>query len=182
MVKKKTLRLAADHTWKAPVGFKTMVIDRGAVSFNFPEKWIVVKWEPNLELNDRKPPHDKARFSISYWRLLSGVDWQGLPLTEMLKHAADNSEYETLSRGEMVQQAREDLEVAWMEQSFLDPNEKREARTRIALARGNGVQVLITFDFWPEDGKRLQPAWEEALRSLQLGRRIADPTKGMTLH
>ncbi len=74
------------------------------------------------------------------------------------------------------------MELAWREDRFLDPGEKRDAFTRIALVRGWDVQLLITCDFWPEDAARIQPIWNELLRSIQLGRHIADPLKGDVLH
>jgi hypothetical protein len=160
-----------------------MVLDRGAISFNFPESWIVAGWDP-LELHDNEPPDDKARLSLSYWRLPTDVDWHELPLAFLLEQATTQSSYTTLSRGDVVRAAREDVELLWVEQSFMDPHEKRPAQTRIALARsGKGnIHVLITLDFWPEDREWVQVVWDEALRSLQLGRHITDPTKGITLH
>ena len=50
------------------------------------------------------------------------------------------------------------------------------------MARGWDVQALITFDFWVDDAPKLEGMWTEILRSLQLGRKIDDPTKGVILH
>jgi hypothetical protein len=180
-IQKNVLRLAADHTWKAPKGYKIVMADRGAVSFNIPESWHLAKMEP-LELLDREPPNDNARVSMSYWRLPAGIDWRGLPLAEMLTESTKDHPHKILARGELVTSTREDIEIVWTEHRFEDPQENREAYSRFALARGWNVQALITFDFWIEDLEKSKPVWDEILRSLQLGRSIQDPTKGTILH
>lgn len=178
---KRTLRLKDSHTWKAPAGYKIVVLDRGVVSFNIPDTWIVAKTDP-FELNDAPPPNDNARVTVSFWRLPPGVDWSGLPLAPLLAQSIASSERDLISTAETVTSDRTDLELVWTEQLFIDPVEKREAYSRIALARGWNVQALITSDFWADDRVRLTPIWDEVLRSLQLGRYIEDPTKGATLH
>lgn len=61
---------------------------------------------------------------------------------------------------------------------MVDEGEHCEARSRLGLARGNDLQCLITFDFWPEDAERHVPVWDAVLRSLRLGIRVEDPTRG----
>lgn len=179
---KKRLRLKDNHTWQAPKGYKILVLERGVVSLNIPEKWNVVKTQPNVELHDAPPPDDNARLSISFWRLPPGVDWTGLPLKELLEKSTEGSSLEILERGEIITSKRTDLEMVWRQDRFLDPVEKRDAFTRIMMARGWDVHALITFDFWVDDALKLEGMWDELMRSLQLGRYIEDPTKGVTLH
>lgn len=182
--KKTTLKLKDNHTWKAPKGYKIVVLDRGAVSFNIPEKWVLHKLEP-VEIYDKMPPDDDCRLSVSFWRLPHGVDWSGLPLADMLDKATQpdaGEDVHILQRGSVVKHKRDDLELFWVENRFLDKQEKREAFSRNAIARGWNVQVLITFDFWLSDAPKLRPIWNEILRSLQLGYSIEDPTKGLVLH
>lgn len=179
--RKSTLKLKKNHTWKAPKGYKVVVLDRGAVSFNIPVEWVVAKTEP-FELNDAEPPDDEARLTTSFWRTAPGIDWSGLPLDDLLQKSAGGTDLDILERGESIWVARDDLELIWTFQRFLDPEEKREAFTRIALARGWDVHVVITCDFWVDDLQRLEPVWDEVLRSLQLGRTIEDPTRGAVLH
>lgn len=183
VIKSHSLRLKDNHTWKAPKGYKILVLDRGAVSFNIPENWILAKLEPAVELHDNPPPNDNARLSVSFWRTPHGVDWSGLPLAPLLAQSVeDSSLVEILERGEMVTAERTDLELVWTERRFLDPQEKREAYSRIAIARGWDVVALITFDFWVDDAQKLRLMWDEALRSLQLGRHVEDPTRGVVTH
>lgn len=178
----KTLKMKDNHTWDAPKGYKIVVADKGAVSFNIPRNWVIAKLEPNLELNDRKPPNDDARLSMSFWRTAPGINWSAMPLEPLLLKSMEGSDFEILETGPIVTVPRDDLELAWMERKFMDPKEKHEAYTRIALGRGFDVHVLITCDFWVSDARRIRPVWDEALRSLQLGRVIDDPSKGVTLH
>lgn len=127
-------------------------------------------------------PRMITRISVTFWRFPQEIDWTGLPLGPLLAQATEGSEMEILARGELVTVPRTDLELVWTEHRFLDPVEKREAYSRNAVARGWGVVVLITFDFWVDDAKVMLPVWDEVLRSLQLGRKIEDPTKGPQLH
>jgi hypothetical protein len=179
--KKGRLRLQDNHTWKAPDGYKIVVLDQGAVSFNVPAGWILAKMEP-LELHDNEPPDDNARLSVSFWRTPAGIDWSGLPLPQLLKQSTEGSEREILERSEIIQSPRTDLELVWVEHRFMDPQEHREAYTRIAIARGWDVQALITFDFWVDDLEKSKPVWDEVMRSLQLGRHIKDPHRGVIEH
>lgn len=180
-IHKKTLRLKENHNWKAPAGYKILVVERGLISFNFPEKWLLVKMEP-IEIHDGKPPNDNARLMVSFWRLPGGVDWTGLPLAPMLAQSVETGERDILERGEIITAPREDIELVWTEQKFMDPVEHREAFSRIAIAREPAVQILITFDYWADMLERFLPVWDEVLSSLRLGRYIEDPTKGETLH
>lgn len=180
-----TGRMRPNHTWKAPDGYKILVADRGAVSFNIPVKWHLDKFEP-LELYDKAPPDDNTRLSMTFWRLPPGVEWSGLPLDTLLldstqKHDPE-SKAETLERTDVQPIKRDDLEMVWTQHRFIDPVEKREAISRHLAARGFDVMVLITMDFWVDDTKKITPVWNEVVRSLQLGRYIEDPLQGPTLH
>ncbi|RMF82178.1 MAG: hypothetical protein D6737_02820, partial [Chloroflexi bacterium] len=140
---KTTMRMKENHTWKAPKGYKIFVIDRGAASFNIPQSWVIGKFEP-LEINDAEPPDDNARLSVTVMNFPKHIDWSGLPLMHLfaqaLKSSAeDEPQYEILERKEIVRVEREDLEMLWTEHKFIDPIEKREAFSRITIARGSGV-------------------------------------------
>jgi hypothetical protein len=119
---------------------------------------------------------------MSFWRMPPGVDWTGLPLGPLLEKSTEGGELEILERSEQYTVDRKDIEVVWMQHKFMDPVEHREAYSRILMARGFDIHVLITCDFWVDDAKRIVPIWNEVVRSLQLGREIEDPTKGPTLH
>lgn len=175
--KETTIPLPANHTWKAPEGYKIVVLERGLVSFNVPDTWIVAKLEP-FELHDGAPPNDNARLTTSFWRLPVGVDWSGLPLDKMLIDSTNDSKMKVLAKSELFRVNRPGVEIVWVEHRFEDTeNDNREAFTRILVARGWNVQILITFDFWVDEAPKYEATWEEVVRSLILGRYIQDPTK-----
>jgi len=176
---KHTLKMKPDHTWKAPPGYNILVLDRGAVRLNYPHAWIVRPTEDCMEVVDKEEPDDNCRLAVSYIRLPPGVDWSKLPLRELVEAAIkDDQRGKLLGRGKMTYIPRGDVEVAWIEIQFIDQAEDREAHSRLAIARGQNIQALITFDFWAEDAAHLEPVWDEALRSIRLGREVFDPTKG----
>src|ERR1700712_3409332 len=110
-----TMRLKDDHTWKAPDGYKIVVIDRGLVSFNIPQSWVVTDMEP-FTVRDAPVPDDKAGLQVTAFRLPHNVDWSGLPLAPLLLQAASNPQtYQVLTRSELIRDARTDLELVWIE-------------------------------------------------------------------
>lgn len=181
--KPQTLRLKDNHSWKSPPGYKIVVLDRGAVSFNIPEAWFVAKTQP-FEMHNAAPPHDDARLSVTFFRTPSGIDWTDLPVSTLLEQSMKNvSDRDTISITPLTRLPRTDLEVVWAESRFIDPVERpREAFTRVTLARGFDIHTLISFDYWVDQAAKFRSVWEEVIRSLQIGRVIADPTKGETLH
>ena len=179
-----TYKLKENHSWKAPVGFKVVVLDRGAVSFNIPEKWFVARMEPTFEMHNAAPPDDDARLSVTFFRTRPGIDWAGLPVDALLLHSMkDIDDQDTLGTSTITRLPRTDIEVVWAEQKFIDPVEKpRQAFTRVTLARGFNIHAIISFDYWVNQAGQFRPVWNEIIRSLQIGRVIADPLKGETLH
>jgi hypothetical protein len=178
---RQVLRLKDKHTWKAPPGYKIFVADRGAVRFNYPRTWVIVPASDCIQLYDHPSPNDNCRLAVSYLRL-PAVDWSGLPVADLIPTALLGDTRPVTARGQIVAVARDDLEAAWIEIRFVDPQEHREALSRLAIARGSNLQALITFDFWAEDRERLIPIWDEVMRSVELGRYVADPTVGDVLH
>lgn len=179
----KTLRLRDDHTWKAPDGYKIVMVDRGVASFNIPSSWVVTDLEP-FTMRDKPVPDDNAGLQVTAMKMPPGVDWTGLPLAPLLLQVLDmpQSEMDILERSKVFSASRPDTEIVWVEDRFIDPKEQREAYTRHAIARGWNVHTVLTFSYWTEDASWCKPIWDEILRSLQLGRVIQDPLKGPTLH
>jgi hypothetical protein len=178
----KSLGLKPNHTWKAKPGYRIFVADRGAVRLDFPENWVVKPAADCIRFHDAEPPNDTCVLGVSYLRLPPDVDWSALPLAELLQQALNGGKRKLRRNGQIHHLPRRDIEVAWIESTFTDPVEKREAFSCIALARGFNLQSLLTFDYWVEDRARLYPIWQEVLSSVQLGLSIKDPTVGETLH
>jgi desulfoferrodoxin (superoxide reductase-like protein) len=172
---KQVIRLPKNHGWEARPGTKSVVMDRGAVRFEIPQAWVVAPGEGSLKFMDKAPPDDDCMLEASYMRL-PPVDLSGLPVVEMLDSCAQDPSLAVISRGQIEHTWSPNQEIAWIEQRFLDPNEKREAISRTGLARGRGVQALFTFAYWPEDAPACEAVWSEVFRSLQLGMIYTDPT------
>jgi hypothetical protein len=176
---KHVLKLKAHHQWRARPGYKIFVADRGAVRFDFPEGWVVLPGEDSIKFHDKAPPDDDCTLQLSVMRLPPEVDWSGLPLGFLLRESTAKDGRDVFARGEVVEERRHGIELAWLEVRFRDPTQGgREAHSRTCLARGANIQPLITFDFWADDAPRLSPVWDEVLRSLRLNVPIDDPTFG----
>lgn len=177
---KDVLKLKKNHTWKAKPGYRIFVADKGAVRFDFPDNWVVLPDDDSIKFHDKQPPDDDCRLAVSYMRL-PPIDWSGLPLSQLVQSVVDGDERGVIAQGKMHDVKRPDLELAWTEVTFIDPVEKREARSRICLGRGSNIQPLITMDYWTTDADKFTPVWDEVLRSLQLGVYVQDPTRGLRL-
>lgn len=178
---KEVLKLKEDHTWSAKPGYRIFVADRGAVRFDFPQDWVLVPGPKSIKFHDREPPDDNCVLEVTIMRL-PPIDWSGLPLTRLVQEIVEGDERPIISKGQIHEEQRPDLEIAWTEIVFTDPQEHREARSRICLARGSNIQPLITLDFWAEDAVWLSAVWDEVIHSLELGLHVDDPTRGYTLH
>jgi hypothetical protein len=176
---RRDFKLRSDHRWRAKPGHKILVADRGALRFEYPEKWIVEPGEEgSIRLFDGRPPNDNCRLEVSVI-YLPPIDWSSLPLSQLIKDVISNNyDKDVISRGRVHQVKRPGQELAWMETAFIDATERREAFSRLCLGRGSNIQSLITMDFWADDAERLHPVWDGVLNTLELGRYIEDPTLG----
>jgi hypothetical protein len=175
---RRTLKLKEDHGWHAKPGYKIFVADRGSVRFDFPESWIFVPGENgSVKFHDRQPPDDECTLQMTVFYLPDDVDWSGLPLETMLREVTKGGDG-VLSRSEPANARRPNgLEISWLETRYLDPETRREARTRTGMARWSNIQVLLTFAFWESDTVPMKTAWDEIFRTLVLGDYIEDPTQ-----
>jgi len=173
-----TYQLPEDHRWRAPPGHKIIVLNRGAVIVECPASWRVTPGTPQTDIRDGPTPAlSSCTLAVSCLQLPS-ADWGGLPLSQLLRETIDAADEDRIAEGPVIGAGRGGLELVWTELCVVDPGEHREARSRMALARGHGVQCLMTFAFWPEDAERWGPVWDHALRSLRLGVRLDDPLRG----
>lgn len=175
------MKLADNHSWSAPDGFKIVVMERGAALFNVPQAWVVTDFEP-FTVRDAPVPKDIMGVQVSILQMPRGIDWSALPLANLLKQVMGKSYGKKSKNTEVFVSPRTDLALVWVETLFTDKKEKRDAYARTAVARLDGTHVVITFSFWVTDVEMALPVWDEVLRSLQLGLKIDDPRKGQTLH
>jgi hypothetical protein len=94
----------------------------------------------------------------------------------MIRDTLD-SERKPYQQSEIHHIVRPDLEIAWLEQQYIDADYKRDARFRVAFLRGP-VLCLISMNYWSDRAATLEPVWDEVLRTVVMGVRIEDPTKG----
>jgi hypothetical protein len=174
---KRTLKLPEKHGWHAKPGYKIFVADRGAVRFDFPEDWVVIPGEDSIKFHDKQPPDDDCTLAMSVMRL-PPADWSAIKLSFLVGKLVEQDTRNATLRGEIIEVQRTDLDLAWAEVEFIDPNENRPARSRTCLARASNIQPLITFDFWVDHAPKLGKIWDEILRSLRVAEPILDPTLG----
>lgn len=175
--RKQKKKLRADHRWSARPGCRIFVADGGAVRFDFPADWIVIPDADSIKLHDKPPPDDDCVLAVSYLRL-PPVDWSGLPLTDLVESATRGDERPIATWGAITELRRGDLEIAWREMRFVDPRERRDACSRLCIARWGGIQALLTVEFWAADAARCGAVWDLVLETLVLDDRIRDPTRG----
>ncbi|MGI8744782.1 MAG: hypothetical protein ACR2NN_19860 [Bryobacteraceae bacterium] len=176
--KKKDLELKPGHGWKAKPGYNICAINRGAIRFEYPQGWNVNADEDSLKIRDCPEPDDNCVLAVSQMHLPTEIADQ-VPLRELVRVSMDHDDRDIRERKEIVEVGRTDgVELAYVEVRYFDPKQKREAFSRLCVARGSGVYGLITFDFWVDDAAKFEPAWEQALRSLILGVYIKDPAVG----
>jgi hypothetical protein len=175
---KSTLKLQENHTWAGTPGHKVIVLDRGAMRFEYPEHWVMLPDSDSFKLYDRRPPKDDCCLAVSYLRLPPDIDWSGISMKELVEVATAEDSRPIHFRTEPVWVRVEDMDLAWRESYFDDPKEHRAARSRLCIARRGVIQALITFEFWEDEADRRIPVWDNVLSSLRLNDFIPDPTKG----
>ncbi|MGD0092707.1 MAG: hypothetical protein ABSE73_22580 [Planctomycetota bacterium] len=95
-----------------------------------------------------------------------------------VKVAAKGDKRPIYEMGGIHERRKGAMAIAWREMCFVDPVGKRDARSRLCLARENCIQAMITFEFWADEAKRCTPVWDRVLETLRLGEIIADPRRG----
>ncbi|HEY7060269.1 MAG TPA: hypothetical protein VII06_02235 [Chloroflexota bacterium] len=170
-------KLPKDLKWNVRPGYKTFVAERGAVRFDIPQDWVMIPQDTSIKFQDHESPDDTCALEMSIFHLPPGPDWRKLPLVQLLTDTLKDEPHEVISRREPVYLKRGDTEIAWMEVRYVEPEEHREARSRTCMARRGLIQPLFTFAFWPEDARRVLPAWNEMMRSLRLGEYVAMPVQ-----
>ena len=169
------LTLKKNHTWKSKPGNSICVLDRGVVRFDYPSNWKVEMGDGAVFLHDREPSIESCDLGVSIFRVPMEVIAH-VSMEEMLLNSMD-TEREPYEQSEIRRIEREDLELVWIEQRYIEKTQKRDARFRVAIARGPAV-CLISMNYWSDRASGLERVWEEVLRSLMMGIHVSDPTAG----
>ena len=171
-------RLLPGHTWSTRAGCKTIVLDRGAVQFDYPRNWNAEPGAGSVALFDRTPPKGN-RFEVSCMRL-PPVDWSGLPVADLVDDVTSKPR-EHATCGPLREEIRRGIEICWRDVTFA-PHEAWLARRamcfRVCVARRGGIHCLVTYEFRRIDRARCDAAWDIVLETLVLDRVIADPLAG----
>ena len=178
--RREVYKMPAHHGWRCKPGYKIFVANRGDVRFDVPADWVMKMpgEQCDVEFRDKKKPKDDCLIQVSVFHHPPGIDWSGLPLTQLYDDAGKEKDPDTLWRGEAHYEKRPGAELVWRESHFLDKRERREARSRQVFARGPRSHAIITMSYWPEDEPRFLPVWDELVRTLTLGVYIRDPLLG----
>jgi hypothetical protein len=144
--------------------------------FDYPDTWVVQPDATSVSFFDREPPDDECRLTVSIQQLPT-ADLSGLPVSSLLASVVAGGSDEG-APGPVHAKQRGDLELAWRDLRFQDDATARDACSRTGLARGGDLHVLLTFDFWVDDLQRCDRVWDVVLGTLELGRTVADPTRG----
>lgn len=169
------LILKANHSWKCKPGNSICVIDRGTVRFEYPSHWIVEPGDGALHLYDRPPSVESCDLGVSTFPVPREAI-RDLPLDDTLR-ASLESEWVPYHQSEIHHLENADVDIAWLEQQYVDAEHNRDARLRVAVARGS-VLCLITMNYWSDRASELEQVWDEVLRTMVFGVMIADPTAG----
>jgi hypothetical protein len=170
-------KIPSTSEWKCAPGYKIFVGNKGTVRVDVPVDWIVLPGEHTVRFLDREPPHDRCSIQITTNELPEGVDWSSLPHKKLLERIAfaEQGDRKLVKKGKIQDAGRAGIAILWTETKVLDLNQRREAASRLAIGRAGGTQVFLMLDFWPEDRARLDPIWNEALHTMQIGVLVDDP-------
>lgn len=167
-----TLRVPKGHNWIARRDEMIFVADRGAARFNYPRTWVMKFQEGgSIQFRDRPEPDDDALLEISVMHLNpeAPIVWAEIPLEATLRQMRLNADDRDLTPGAPVTIERPNLDLVWVESTFMDPNEKRPAVDRALLAYNNFVMPFITMVFWEDQRDRFAPVWDRMLETLHVG-------------
>ena len=170
------VKLWTRHTWRPQKGWKTIVLDRGAVQFDYPRSWFVEPTTGSVALFDRKPPADANRLEVSYFRTRP-IDWSELSIADLVDNVTSKPR-ENATCGPLREEIRGGIELAWRDTHFRSDASGARACFRVCVARRGGVHCLITYEFWGADQTLCDSVWETVLDTLALDRVIADPARG----
>ena len=122
--KKETFKLKKKHKWTAKPGHRIFVAGRGALRFEFPQKWIMKLDGDSIKFYDVEPPDDNCRLEASF-NQLPVADWDSFPLETLLPTVIADDRREIVSMGQVITVKRSDLRLVWLEFCFNDPGEHR---------------------------------------------------------
>lgn len=183
---KTSIPLAEDHAWSAPDGFNIFVMDRGAVLFNFPNKWNFEHGEKgSIRFFNKETRKDSdGEIEISYVRMpgLSAVNLDNIPFQDMLGQLewvyGDGEPIEIIELYNIAFSNRIQPKIAWLKAKYIERNEQREAYCIRCIALDSDIHCTITSSYWVDYAEEMQSVWDEFIGSLTLNKHIQNPAIG----
>lgn len=176
--RKTILPMHPKNTWTSEPGCMVFVADRGAIRFDYPRTWIVKPGEGGaIDFYDKEPPDGDSVLTVSYITL-PPFDLEGFSLAMCMEGAAEVDTRPIYESSPTYEVRRGSLTMLWRQVRYIDETEKRDAVSRMCMARRERIQALLTFEYWAAAAERSERAWDVILKTLRLGELILDPTRG----
>ena len=172
----RVMQLQSGHAWKAAPGCRILLIDGGAVRFDYPMDWVVRPTPKYIFVIDRYPPDDRCLLAVS-WRRIP-IRALALSTAALLDRLAPIETRPADHRGETVRLFRPPLEAAWTETRFVEPLYGDEVCTRMCVARADCTQAVFLLDYRPGNEESVDGAWQTFLDTLVVGEYIEDVRTG----
>jgi hypothetical protein len=174
---KKTLKIKGPVPFKTRPGNNAFVANRGEVYFEIPNTWIIKPSpEGTIAFYDKEPPDDNCCMEMSTRNLNMELNWDGLPLGQMLLQTAQMDRGEAF-RPEVHEIQRGQLQIAWLEDHFIPKNEPRPAISRWMIAKSFDVLPFFTFNFWKDDYEMADRFWTNVVETLRLAEGLGAGTR-----
>jgi len=172
----RAIRLQSGHAWKAEPGCHILLIDSGAVRFDYPTDWIVRSTPKYVFVIDRYPPEDRCLLAVS-WRRVP-IRALAMSTAALLDRLAPFETRPADHRGETIRLFRPPLEAAWTETRFIEPLYGDEVCTRMCVARADCTQAVFLLDYRPGTESVVDSFWKILLDTLVVGEYLEDPRTG----
>jgi hypothetical protein len=178
--KQRTIKLKEGHGWTSRPGNNVFALGRGDVRFEFPGHFLIEPAPDNMSIrfHDAKPPDDNCTLAVSCLHLNDQINWSRFPLADMLVDEMKRDERNPFFVwNKAIEFRRARVRAAWGEIRFIDPNEHREAHSRVCRALFSNVLALVTFDYWEADAAHMTPVWNTVMETMVMADYIEDPSK-----
>jgi len=172
----RAIELQSGNTWKAAPGCRILLIDGGAVRFDYPAEWVVRPTTKYVFVIDRHPPDDRCLLAVS-WRRIP-IRALSISTAALLDRLAPLETRPSDHRGDTLQVLRPPLEAAWTETRFIEPIYGNDVCTRMCVARADCTQAVLLLDYREGNEMVIDAAWKTLLGTLVIGEYIEDIRTG----
>jgi len=172
----RAIELQSGHTWKATPGCRILLIDSGAVRFDYPAEWVVRPTTKYVFVIDRHPPDDRCLLVVSWRRIPFRA--LSIPTAALLDRLAPLETRPPDHRGDTLHVLRPPLEAAWTETRFIEPIYGNDVCTRMCVARADRTQAVLLLDYREGNEIVIDAAWKTLLDTLVIGEYIEDIRTG----